>query len=65
MWLTDLQNEISLLRGLDAETLFTTRAQETRTAVAAHVLQLKQKLDDSYQHGLRGLHEEITELAER
>lgn len=33
--------------------------------VAAHVIQMKQKLDDSYQKGVRNLHEEITELAER
>lgn len=38
---------------------------ENRTMVAAHVLQLKQKLDDSYTIGVKNLHEDISELAER
>lgn len=39
--------------------------QQVRVRVAAHVLQMKTHLDDFSSTGVRQLHEEITELAER
>lgn len=46
-----MQKEVSLLSSLNADKLFVDKAQaeEIRVKVSAHILQLQQKLDDSYQ----------------
>jgi len=47
---------------VDVDNLFSSRALPLRVKVAAHVLQMRRKMEDS---GVTTIHEDITELAER
>ena len=62
-WLRGLQQDINLLRMLDPDELFSTKANELRTSVAAQVIQLKTHVDDRVAGGLRNLNEEVQEVS--
>lgn len=64
-WLRGVNEHMGVFKHLNPDEVFGTAANEMRLRVAAHVLLLKKQLDTSYAEGLRNLHGDVQELAER